>query len=1037
LAILNAIQFRQIIARFASKPAENVYTPAIVTSIPVFAWLALGNRKRRPVPSRLRGWAGLAVVLFACLPNAFPALPPNTTSNADRSSFDYSPRVWQTDEGLPNNRVQTIAQTVDGFLWVGTSEGLARFDGVEFKPYNSAPSLRNASITALCPAADGALWIGTKTNGLIRLHNGQLSLFSAQDGLAGNNIRVLSQSRDGALWIGTSQGLSRYRDGKFQTFPSDAVTALCENQEGMMWVGTVNGLNQLREGVVQAFTVSSGSVNIAVHALWLDRQNQLWIGSDHELLCYTSGSIRAYTTLDGLSDNFVTALLEDRQNNLWVGTSSGLNRSWQSRFQTMLHDNGIPYDQVNALFEDTCGDMWIGSREGLIRLTRKPFSVITKRQGLSYNNLTSVLEDRSHRLWVGTWGGGLDEMTAEGVKVYGTTHRQGSKWIKALCEDHEGGIWAGADNNGGLFQITSQGVSHYGVANGLADATISVLHEDRESNLWIGTRLGLCRRSGGVFISQTNDVSRPVWAICEDAGGSLWFGGDAGLFRRRDGVIENLSNRRGFPSKSVSALYVDDKDTVWIGTRGEGLIRWHGKQWQRFGSQDGLYSNEILGIVEDHGWLWMTSTKGIFRVRRHDLETLQQGDGMTVPCITYGKSDGLQSIVCGNWSAPSICRTTDDRLYFATTIGLAVVDGQDKSMDLSPPPVYIDKIEVDRKPASWEGGLLRLPPGRGELDIRYTALDLRAPEKCRFKYRLDGVDSDWTDAETHRVAHYSNIAPGEYRFHVLACNKDGVWNETGASLRLQLQPHFWRTWWFRTLGFCALVSLVGGSARFATQRKMQRKLELAERRHAIERERGRIAKDIHDDLGSSLTRIMLLGRRVETDMAQDKEVDIHLKKIVSFSRHAIQAMDEIVWAVNPRNDNLDGLVGYLNEYAAQFFQDTNIRCRLLMPIASELTLGAEVRHDLFLAFKEALTNVLKHSGASEVHVQVSNVKSTVNVMIDDNGCGFDLNHGTNGSRGNGLLNMRKRMDAVGGQMEIVSAPGHGTRLQFTVHVSSP
>jgi signal transduction histidine kinase len=323
------------------------------------------------------------------------------------------------------------------------------------------------------------------------------------------------------------------------------------------------------------------------------------------------------------------------------------------------------------------------------------------------------------------------------------------------------------------------------------------------------------------------------------------------------------------------------------------------------------------------------------------------------------------------------------------------------------------------------------------LDIRYTALDLSAPEKCHFKYRLEGVDSDWIDADTHRTAHYSNIAPGAYRFNVLACNKDGVWNEQGASLNLQLQPHFWQTWWFGALALSGLIGLAGGSARFATQRKMQRKLELAQRQHAIERERGRIARDIHDDLGSSLTRIMLLGRRAETDLAQRKDVDVHLEKIVSFSRNAIQAMDEIVWAVNPRNDNLDGLVGYLNEYAAQFFQDTGIRCRLLMPIASQLVLHTEVRHDLFLAFKEALNNVLKHSGASEVHVEVSSVGAAVNIIIDDNGRGFDLDHGQNGGHGNGLQNMRKRMDAVGGKMEIITAPGHGAKVQFSIFVPPP
>ena len=303
----------------------------------------------------------------------------------------------------------------------------------------------------------------------------------------------------------------------------------------------------------------------------------------------------------------------------------------------------------------------------------------------------------------------------------------------------------------------------------------------------------------------------------------------------------------------------------------------------------------------------------------------------------------------------------------------------------------------NRKPISLrDGQLLAIPPSRGELDIRYTALDLRSPEKCRFKYRLDGTDSDWVETGTQRTAHFNNVPPGLHRFQVLACNKDGVWNETGASVGLELQPHFSQTWWAKTLALAVLLGLAGGSVLFVTQRRMQRKLELLQRQHAIERERGRIARDIHDDLGSSLTRIMLLGQRAKSELAEQKEVDVHLNKIINFSRSTIQAMDEIVWAANPRNDNLDGLVNYLVEYTDQFFQDTRIRCRLQMPITSQLTLPAEVRHDLFLAIKEALNNVLKHSMASEVRVEVIHDGLMITIIIDDNGCGFDATHGRNG-----------------------------------------
>ncbi len=987
-------------------------------------------------------------------------------SSLDRSYLEYSPRVWQTDEGLPNNQVQAMAQTPEGYLWVGTFEGLARFDGVEFKTYNRAntPELKNASITALCPATNGTLWIGTEGGGLARLCQDRFSLFTTHDGLAGNNIQAVSQGPDGAIWIGTTQGLSSLRNGKFQTFTtrdgllSDAVTALCEDR-GFMWVATTRGLNRLRASGVDAFTASAvledtqkhqwivqtGAMdaltainrlsNDSVHSLCLDKHGWLWMGSDHGLMWYLAGNFWPYTTSDGLSDNWVSTIYEDSQNNLWVGTRSGLNRFIEGRFQTELNNHDMPYDQVNVILEDTRGDIWVGSREGLIRLTPKPFSIETKRQGLSHNHVTSVLEDHQGRLWVGTSGGGLNEVTEAKVRVYGTANQLSSDLILALCEGHDGSLWAGADQSGGLFRLRNQSVTHFTARDGLLDAAISALHEDRQSNLWIGTRQGLCRLSDGVFLTETNAQNRPIRAIAEDARGQLWFGGDAGLMRLRNGSFENLSGNGAFPPEVVSALLADSKDTLWVGTLSGGLLRWRGGHWDRFGVQDGLFSNEVLGIAEDHGWLWLTSSKGISRVRSHDLEALNPGSKVVVPCIVYGKSDGLESIVCGSMATPAVWKTSDDRLCFATTKGLAILNAHDSGLDLSPPPVHIEQVEVDGKPIpAWAGQSLTLPPSHGELSIRYSALDLSAPEKCRFKYRLDGVDSDWVEANTQRTAHYNNVAPGAYRFHVLACNKYGVWNEMGASLDFQLRPHFWQTWWCRTLALAALVGLAGGSARFVTQRKMQRKLELAERQHAIERERGRIAKDIHDELGSSLTRIMLLSQRAKSDLAQRKEAGLHLEKIINFSRGTIQAMDEIVWAVNPRNDNFDGLVNYLIEYAAQFFQGSKIRCRLQMPITSQLTLPTEVRHDLFLAFKEGLNNVLKHSQASEVHVEVFHADGTVHIIIDDNGCGFDPAQKEDGRQGNGLPNMRRRMDALGGQMEIITAPGHGTKLQFTVRV---
>ena len=978
-------------------------------------------------------------------------------SSMDRSPLEYLPRVWQTDEGLPNNLVQAIAQTPDGYLWVGTYEGLARFDGVEFTSLHSpsTPEINNGSVTALCLASNGCLWIGTEHGAVVKWQNGQFSAFPMKDKPT-DQIYAIYQGQSGAIWIASAQGLYRTRDGDFQTYTvkqgllTNEVTAICEDSEGTVWIGTTKGLNCLRGGKVETVPSINGWPNDPVRSIRQDRGKRIWIGTDHGLLsynaidvdhghnrreqisAYNTGQFYNYTTSLGLSDNFVRAIFEDSQNNLWVGTSSGLNRFVDGHFRAELNNRDLPYDQINTIFEDSWGNIWIGSREGLVRLTVKPFFVYTKRQGLSHNNVKSVLEDHLGRLWVGTWGGGLDQITEDSVQVYATTNKFASDLILALCEDRNGGLWVGADNRGGLSYIKNQRVTHYTRQNGLPDAAVTALYEDHTGTIWVGTAGGLGSWKEGGFVHESAYGSNRVRAIAEDNNGTLWIGGEGSLRRRRNGIWENLSAKGIFPSERVSALLVDaDGKTLWVGTMKGGLLRWRDNGVARYTVKQGLLSDEIMGIAEDHGWLWMTSTKGIFRVRKHDLES----SGVLMPCVTYGTADGLESIVCSSTATPNIWKTVDDRLCFATTKGLAIIDNRNTETELAPPVVRVEQFELDRKPIPLPAtGVVVLPPNHGELEFRYTALDLRAGEKCRFKYKLDDIDADWVDAGTRRVAHYNNVAPGTYGFHVAACNKDGVWNEADVWIPLQLRPHVWQTWWVQALAAVAILAGMAGVVRAATQRRIQGRLQMLQHQSALERERGRIAKDIHDDLGSSLTRIMLLGTRAEQDLAENKEVRAHLRKIVDYSRASVQAMDEIVWAINPENDTLDGLASYLTHCTYQFFEDTAIRCRLEMPVASHsFAIPTEVRHDLFLVVKETLNNVLKHSGASEVRLEVSTCGEMLQIVIADNGCGFD-EPAADDRKGIGLNNMRRRMENIRGSLNVVSARGHGTRITLSLRV---
>jgi signal transduction histidine kinase len=423
------------------------------------------------------------------------------------------------------------------------------------------------------------------------------------------------------------------------------------------------------------------------------------------------------------------------------------------------------------------------------------------------------------------------------------------------------------------------------------------------------------------------------------------------------------------------------------------------------------------------------------------LNECADGKIPAVRFLSYGVNDGLPTIECSEGLQPAGGKTPDGRLWFPTSKGLAVVSPDELRINPLPPPMALEVMVVDGATVTNLAAPLRIPPGRNRLDFYYTALSLVAPEKVRFKYRIEGLENDWVDAGTKRQASYSFVPPGSYTFHVIACNNDGVWNETGESLAFTLLPHFWQTWWFKVAGGLFIVVAASGLVWFETRRRMRRRLEILERQQAVERERARIAKDIHDDLGASLTRITMLSQSMHEDAWIPAYVTQNLERIQDTARDLTRSMDEIVWAVNPKHDTLDSLAGYLSRYAHDFLSSAHVRCRLDFPLQLPVRLlTAEVRHNLFLAFKESLHNVVRHAAAGEVCVALKLEANQLVLMVADNGRGFDGGQTADGlplkpgrlSPGNGLANLRRRLVEIQGRCEVHSQPGRGTTVTFTV-----
>ena len=576
----------------------------------------------------------------------------------------------------------------------------------------------------------------------------------------------------------------------------------------------------------------------------------------------------------------------------------------------------------------------------------------------------------------------------------------------------------------------------------MLDAALRVIHEDRQGALWIGTSKGLNVFRAGKFktYTPTNGLAgTDVMAICEDASGAIWLGTDSGLSRWHDGQFTTFTTRQGLSHNSVDALYEDADHALWIGTKGGGLNRFKGDKFTAYTTKQGLFSDEIYEIVEDDfGYFWMSCRTGIFRVRKKDFEELDRGAIKVVSTTSFGKADGLLSVQCNGVSKPAGWKGKDGRIWFPTIRGVVAVQSRIET-NQKLPPLVIEEIIADKRPverervralqrSTPEGSaapmVLKIPPGRGEIEIHYTALSFQAPEKNRFKYMMEGIDSAWIDAGAGREAHYNSIGPGSYRFRVIACNNDGIWNEAGATLLLEFLPHYWQTWAFKLAILAALGLLLSAAYRFRVARL-----------RAMERLRIQIAADLHDDVGARLTKVAMVTELLDRETRQTDSIKPHIQSISRTTREIIQAMDEIVWTINPKNDTLDHLANYIFQYAQEYFQNTGVRCRLDLPARlPDFAISTEQRHNMFMAFKEALNNVLKHANATEVRIGLTVVDGQVTILIADNGRGFSTDQVR--SSGNGLDNMKARLERIGGKLVLDTRPAGGTTVRMEADVRS-
>ncbi|MCD4751267.1 MAG: hypothetical protein K8R59_18005 [Thermoanaerobaculales bacterium] len=799
---------------------------------------------------RLMVACGTALVLF---PSG-----QSTALDPGKAPSQYVHHSWQVEDGLPNSSVVSIVQTHDGYLWLA-SHGLVRFDGVAFAIHNSrnTPEMKATRVLTLFEDSSGVLWAGTLGGGLTSLKNGRFTTYTIQDGLCDDHVAAITEDRKGNLWIGTSNGVCRFRDGIWvavEDLQGDRVQAILEDHDGALWIATLGaGLKRLNGQELTTFTTEDGLSNDRVLALHEDRDGVLWIGTYGGGLCrLEDGRFTIYGAKDGLSGDTVTSFCEDRAGSLWIGTmGGGLNRLRNGRFASFTTEDGLSSDQVRAVFEDREGSLWIGTHGGgLFQMADGKFTAFSESEGLSGNMVESLCEDLDGSIWIATNDAGLNRLQHGVVTTFTTEDGLPSDEVTAVYPDPEGRIWIGTERHG-LSWFKNGEFKTLTTKDGLVNDRVGTLFVDDEGSLWIGTAGGLSRLENGEFTNFKTEQGLPshdaVLSIQQDDTGDMWIGTNGGgLNRLRDGEFTAFTTEHGLGNDVVLCLHPDQDGSLWITTYGGGLSRLKDGVITTITSRDGLFDDLIYQILEDEDDnLWMSSNRGIFRVTRTELDAFTQGLSQTINCLAYGTADGMKTAECNGGRKPAGWRSRSGALWFCTAKGAVTVNPREMSANPVPPPVVIEKIVVNDEP--WVAfGSPELPAASENFELHYAGLSFVAPEKVRFRYKLDGFDHDWREGETRRVAYYTNLPPRSYIFRVTACNNDGVWNEVNASVEFSVAPHLYQTYWFYGLCIIAGLAAVGGGYQLRVAQLKARERVLSqrvdERTRALEQKRQELEK---------------------------------------------------------------------------------------------------------------------------------------------------------------------------------------------------
>ena len=941
---------------------------------------------------------------------------------------------WTTDNGLPQNTVVDVIQTRDGYLWLTTFDGLARFDGVRFTVFDKSNSkgINSNRFTDLYEARDGTLLIGTEDAGLTVYRNGIFTTYTTADGLPSNQVLKIVLDPNGEPVIPTSKGPVYLRGSKIVPAPPQYMSQERKpylSPSGAQVKVDASGVTRVQNGRVTHYPIKLSS-DAWPHE---DSRGDLWIFEGPNFYLLRDGQITCFPKDVNLHPRF-----EDADGGVWFVRLFALldgyilARFKDGRFTMFGKADGVLKASIYSFLSDREGSVWIATSRGLYRARKRFMTAYSTESGLATFEVYPLMQSRDGGIWVGTTEGVSRVRFTDGKFESAPPIRAGIS--QALWEDAAGRIWIGTV--GGLRRYENGKVQNFSVGG-----TVYDVKSDREGKYWVASERGLLKLDGDKIVARyTTKDGLPgddVKIIHQDRRGTLWFGTYGGLAQFKDGKFTNYTAADGLAGNRVRTIYEESDGTLWIGTYDDGMSRFRDGKFFNYRTEHGLYNNGVFQILEDRrGYFWISCNKGIYRVSRRELDEMAEGRVSRINSVAFGKDDGMLNSECNGGRQPAGFVAEDGKLWFPTMDGVVVIDPDAAQVNSLPPPVLIESVRLGRNPVDFGPGVT-VAPGRRDLEIAYAGLSFIKPEQVNFKYRMEGLDTEWVDAGTRRVAYFPYLSPGSYTFRVIAANSDGVWNNEGKALRILVEAPFYRTWWFTALVTLSLagIAVLAYRQRFAALRARQRAQEAFSRQliESQEAERKRIAAELHDSLGQHLLIIKnraALGDRLAADQSPVKE---QLDEINASATQAISEVRAIAYNLRPLHLDRLGLTAIIEEMIEKVARASGIEFSADIERLDGM-FKPEDEINLYRIIQESINNIVKHARATRAAVEVWREDGDLRVTVRDDGCGFNAETlpEKSASRGFGLTGISERVRMLGGSLKISSAPDQGATLAIRI-----